>query len=60
VATLAAPIVRLPLFGSRRALFLIERNLARDRRLWVVFLSGFFEPVLARGCAARSASGPTS
>jgi lipooligosaccharide transport system permease protein len=46
VATLAARIVPLPLFGSRRARYLIERNLLVYRRSWVVFLSGFFEPVL--------------
>lgn len=46
MATLAARIAPLPIFGSRRALFLIERNLLVYRRSWVVFLSGFFEPVL--------------
>ena len=46
MATLAARIVPLPVFGTRRARFLIERNLLVYRRSWVVFLSGFFEPVL--------------
>jgi lipooligosaccharide transport system permease protein len=46
MATLAARIVPLPVFGSSRALSLIERNLLVYRRSWVVFLSGFFEPVL--------------
>jgi lipooligosaccharide transport system permease protein len=46
MATLAARIVPLPLFGSRRARYLLERNFLVYRRSWVVFLSGFFEPVL--------------
>jgi lipooligosaccharide transport system permease protein len=46
MATLVARIAPLPLFGSRRARFLIERNFLVYRRSWVVFLSGFFEPVL--------------
>ena len=45
MATLAARVVPLPIFGSRRARFLIERNLLVYRRSWVVFLSGFVEPV---------------
>ena len=33
------------LFGSRRALLLIERNLYVYRRTWIVLVSGFFEPL---------------
>jgi len=33
------------LFGSRRALHLIERNLYVYRRTWIVLVSGFFEPL---------------
>ena len=33
------------LFGSRRALLLIERNLYVYRRTWIVIVSGFFEPL---------------
>lgn len=33
------------MFGSRRALRLIERNLYVYRRTWIVIVSGFFEPL---------------
>ena len=33
------------LFGSRRSLRLIERNLLVYRRTWMVIVSGFFEPL---------------
>ena len=33
------------LFGSRRALRLIERNLYVYRHGWLVIVSGFFEPL---------------
>ena len=33
------------MFGSRRALRLIERNLYVYRHGWMVILSGFFEPL---------------
>ncbi len=33
------------MFGSRRALRLIERNLFVYRRTWIVIVSGFFEPL---------------
>ena len=33
------------LFGSRRSLRLIERNLFVYRRTWIVIVSGFFEPL---------------
>jgi len=32
-------------FGSRRALHVIERNVAVYRQTWLVLLSGFFEPL---------------
>lgn len=34
-----------PLFSSRRAARLVERNILNYRRSWWVLLSGFFEPV---------------
>jgi lipooligosaccharide transport system permease protein len=50
--TKAGPRMTLPLrvtptlmFGSRRALRLIERNLYVYRRTWIVIVSGFFEPL---------------
>ena len=33
------------MFGSRRALRLIERNLYVYRHGWIVIVSGFFEPL---------------
>jgi len=41
----------LPLagFGSRRARFLVERNVYVYRRTWIVFVSGFFEPLFYLG-----------
>jgi lipooligosaccharide transport system permease protein len=44
VVTLAARITPLPLV-SRRAWLLVERNLLVYRRLWVLLVSGFIEPV---------------
>ena len=32
-------------FGSRRARFLVERNIYVYRRGWMIFVSGFVEPV---------------
>jgi lipooligosaccharide transport system permease protein len=32
-------------FGSRRSLHLIERNMLAYRRMWLILLSGVFEPV---------------
>lgn len=43
--TLAARIAPPFLFGRRRALLLIERNLLVYRRTWLVIVSGFFEPL---------------
>jgi lipooligosaccharide transport system permease protein len=42
LARIAPPI---PLFTSRRAARVVERNLLSYRRQWMVLLSGFFEPV---------------
>jgi lipooligosaccharide transport system permease protein len=35
----------LPWLGGRRASRLVERNVMVYRRIWLVFLSGFFEPL---------------
>ena len=43
-ATLATRVAPLPLAGSKAGL-LVERNLMVYRRLWVLIVSGFFEPV---------------
>jgi len=43
-ATLATRVVPLPLAGSRAGL-LVERNFMVYRRLWLIVVSGFFEPV---------------
>ncbi len=43
--TLPLRVVPPLMFGSRRALRLIERNLFVYRRTWIVIVSGFFEPL---------------
>ena len=43
--TLVARFVPPTAAGSRRARHLIERNLLVARQIWLVILSGFFEPV---------------
>jgi lipooligosaccharide transport system permease protein len=43
-ATIAARATPLPLAGSR-AWLLVERNLLVYRRIWLLIVSGFFEPV---------------
>jgi lipooligosaccharide transport system permease protein len=43
--TLPLRIAPQLLFGSRRSLRLIERNLYVYRRTWIVIVSGFFEPL---------------
>jgi lipooligosaccharide transport system permease protein len=42
---LLARIAPAPLFSSRRAARLVERNIMNYRRQWIILLSGFFEPV---------------
>ena len=56
---------RRSLFGSRRALRLIERNLYVYRHGWIVIVSGFFEPLFyllsigfGLGRAHRDRAGP--
>jgi lipooligosaccharide transport system permease protein len=44
VATLAVRAIPLPLVSSR-AWLLVERNLLVYRRLWLIVVSGFFEPL---------------
>jgi lipooligosaccharide transport system permease protein len=44
--TLAPRAVPVPfVFGSKRSLHLIERNMLAYRRMWVILISGVFEPV---------------
>jgi lipooligosaccharide transport system permease protein len=43
--TLVARVIPPVAIPSRRALHLLERNLMVGRQLWLVMLSGFFEPV---------------
>ena len=52
-------------FGSRRARFLVERNVYIYRRTWMIFVSGFVEPVfylaslgLGLGAIIGSVPGP--
>ena len=44
MATLATRVAPLPMVSSR-AWLLVERNLLVYRRLWILLVSGFFEPV---------------
>jgi lipooligosaccharide transport system permease protein len=46
MATLAARVAPLALFGGRRSWLLVERNIRVSRRIWLILVSGFFEPVL--------------
>jgi lipooligosaccharide transport system permease protein len=50
-AVISPPLRIAPLagFGSRRARFLVERNVYVYRRTWIVFVSGFFEPLFYLG-----------
>lgn len=41
----AIPISFVFAFGSKRSLHLIERNMLAYRRMWLILLSGVFEPV---------------
>jgi lipooligosaccharide transport system permease protein len=43
------PLSSLFTLGSRRARFLVERNIYVYRRTWIVLLSGFFEPLFYLG-----------
>jgi lipooligosaccharide transport system permease protein len=43
--TLVARVVPPLRIGSRRARYLLERNVLVYRRVWLVIVSGFFEPV---------------
>lgn len=43
---LRARILPPGVFGARGAVYLIERNARVARRIWLLLLSGFFEPVL--------------
>jgi lipooligosaccharide transport system permease protein len=43
------PLTGLVSFGSRRARFLVERNIYVYRHGWIVILSGFFEPLFYLG-----------
>jgi lipooligosaccharide transport system permease protein len=59
------PLTGLLTLGSRRSRHLVERNLYVYRRTWIVFLSGFFEPLFylgsigfGLGALVGSVSGP--
>jgi len=43
------PLSSLFTLGSRRARFLVERNIYVYRRTWIVLVSGFFEPLFYLG-----------
>jgi lipooligosaccharide transport system permease protein len=49
MTTPALPLSGLFQLGSRRARFLVERNLYVYRRTWIIILSGFFEPLFYLG-----------
>jgi lipooligosaccharide transport system permease protein len=49
MTTSALPLSSLFTLGSRRARFLVERNIYVYRRTWIVILSGFFEPLFYLG-----------
>ena len=49
MTSLVAPAHRLFTLGSRRARFLVERNIYVYRHGWIVILSGFFEPLFYLG-----------
>jgi lipooligosaccharide transport system permease protein len=44
-ATLRARVLPAVFLGGRRSTLLIERNVLVYRHIWIVFLSGFFEPL---------------
>ncbi len=49
MTTSSLPLSSLFTLGSRRARFLVERNVYVYRRTWIVILSGFFEPLFYLG-----------
>jgi lipooligosaccharide transport system permease protein len=49
MTTSSLPLSSLFTLGSRRARFLVERNIYVYRRTWIVILSGFFEPLFYLG-----------
>jgi lipooligosaccharide transport system permease protein len=49
MTTFSLPLSSLFTLGSRRARFLVERNIYVYRRTWIVILSGFFEPLFYLG-----------
>ena len=44
-ATLVVRVAPPVLFGGRRAARLVERNVMVYRRIWMILVSGFFEPL---------------
>jgi lipooligosaccharide transport system permease protein len=49
MTTSAFPLTDLFTLGSRRARYLVERNILVYRHGWIVILSGFFEPLFYLG-----------
>ena len=49
MTTSSLPLSSLFTLGSRRARFLVERNIYVYRRTWIVIVSGFFEPLFYLG-----------
>ena len=49
MTTSSLPLTSLFTLGSRRARFLVERNIYVYRHGWIVILSGFFEPLFYLG-----------
>jgi lipooligosaccharide transport system permease protein len=49
MTALRLPLTGLFTLGSRRARFLVERNIYVYRHSWIVILSGFFEPLFYLG-----------
>jgi lipooligosaccharide transport system permease protein len=49
VAGLPLPLTGIFTLGSRRARYLVERNVLVYSHTWIVFLSGFFEPLFYLG-----------
>ena len=54
---------RSPCFGSRRSLRVLERNALVYRSQWLMFVSGFFEPLfylLSIGIGLNKLVGPST